>query len=61
LNDSTTNVKYKIFSEFTPNYSLPLTIKNDSNFDLIFNQSMNKIDFLIKDLQNQIEVLKKKE
>lgn len=52
--DSQNNLKYKIFSDFTPYLSLPLTIKNDSNFDLIFNNAMQKIDIKIKELEDKI-------
>jgi hypothetical protein len=59
LDDSRTNLKYRVFSEYTPNYSLPLTIKNDSSFDLIYNQGINKIDLLIKGLEDRIKILEK--
>jgi hypothetical protein len=58
LNDSTTNLKYKVFSEFTPNYSFPLTIKNNPDIDLIFNEAMNKIDAKIKELDDKLILLK---
>jgi hypothetical protein len=57
---SQTNLPYKIFSEFTPNYSIPLTIKNNSDFDLIFNRGLNHIDCLIKRLEDRIQNLETK-
>jgi hypothetical protein len=60
LQESRTNLKYTIFSEYTPHYSLPLTIKNDSNFDLIFNQGINKMDSIIKGLEDRIKILESK-
>jgi len=54
---SQSNLQFKIFSEFTPNYSLPLTIKNNSDFDIIYNKSLNQIDLLMKRLEERIAKL----
>jgi hypothetical protein len=60
LGDSRTNLKYKIFSEFTPNYSFPLTVKNNPDIDIIFNQAINKVDSKIKELEDKIKFLESK-
>ena len=60
IGDSQTNLGYKIFSESTPHYSIPLTIKNNSDFDLIYNQAVNRMDSLIKEVNNRIDEIEKK-
>ena len=53
--NSSLNVPYKVFNDFSPNYSFPLTVKNNPDMHTIFNKAILDIDKKIKELEDKIK------
>lgn len=60
LSESTFNVNCTNFRDFTPHLKLPLISKNSLTFDLLVNKSLFTMDTKIKKLEEEIELLKKR-
>lgn len=59
LNPTSYNLSYKIFKDFSPNYSFPLIAKNSNCLELLLNEVILKSDSKIKELENRIKELEK--
>lgn len=57
-NDTKINQTCEVLRDVTPNLALPLLIRNSFSIDSIFNQAMIMLDNRIKDLENNILLLK---
>lgn len=54
MGETELNIEYKLFQDFSPNYKFPLTVKNNNEFHLVFNDAIMKIDKEIKRLESLI-------
>lgn len=54
LGATQSNVDCKIFQDFTPNYQLPLSVKNNEDVYLILNDALLKIDSILKKIESKI-------
>jgi hypothetical protein len=57
--DTQLNIEYKLFRDFTANYNFPLTVKNNPESHLIYNQFVSQIDIIVHRQSVEIDNLKK--
>lgn len=60
-NDTKINKLCEVLRDVTPNYALPLLIKDSFSTYSIFNQAITMLDSKIKSLENEILLLKEKQ
>ncbi len=57
LNPTQYGIKYKMFKDFTPELNLPLLAKGSNCFEILYNESMIKLDSKIKEIENKIKII----
>ena len=59
LGKTARNCSFKIIKDFSSNYSFPLTVKNNVEFHLVYNNLVHRVDKELKFLNDKIDKLEK--
>jgi hypothetical protein len=58
LGETKRNLKYEIFRDFTPNFKIPLMLKNSLSPEIVYNKSCSIIDRELQLIKNDINLIK---